>query len=79
MGKVRRCIHICENISVIPTYGDICHHNYSPKHISDVDSMYNDFYTMISVVDSKGGVVKPPDVCYVYPLSLLKYQIDSTL
>ena len=21
MGKVRRCIHICENISFIPTYG----------------------------------------------------------
>ena len=63
MGKVRHCIHICENISIIPTYGDICHHNYSPKNISDVDSTYNDFYTMISVVDSKGGVVKPPDVC----------------
>ena len=41
MGKIRRCIHICENISVIPTYGDRCHQNTSPKHISDVDSMYN--------------------------------------
>ena len=25
MGKVRHCIHICENISVIPVYGDRCH------------------------------------------------------
>ena len=41
VGKVRRCIHICENILVIPTYGDRCHQNASPKHISDVDSMYN--------------------------------------
>ena len=41
MGKVQRCIHICENISVIPTYGDRCHQNSSPKYISDVDSMYN--------------------------------------
>ena len=38
MGKVRRCIHICENISVILTYGDICNQNYPPKHISDADS-----------------------------------------
>ena len=27
MGKVRRCIQICENISFIPTYGDKCHKN----------------------------------------------------
>ena len=27
VGKVRRCIQICENISVIPTYGDRCHQN----------------------------------------------------
>ena len=64
MGKVRRCIHICENISVIPTYGDRCHQTPPPpKHISDVDSTYNDLYKMISVVKSKGGVVNPPDVC----------------
>ena len=50
MGKVRRCIHICENISAIPTYGDICHQNSPPKQISDIDSMYNDSYKMISVV-----------------------------
>ena len=31
MGKVWHCIHICENISIIPTYGDICHHNSSPN------------------------------------------------
>ena len=31
MGKVRRSIYICKNISVIPTYGDRCHQNYSPK------------------------------------------------
>ena len=66
MGKVRRCIHICENISVIPTYGDRCQHNSSPKHISDIDSTYNDLYTMIYVVRSKGGVVKPLDI---YPSS----------
>ena len=63
MGKVRRCIQICENISVIPTYGDKCHHNYPPKHISDVDSTYNDSYKIISVVKSKGCVVNPPEVC----------------
>ena len=63
IGKVRRCIHICENISVIPTYGDICHQSSSPKHISDVDSMYNDSYKIIYVVESKWGVVNPPDVC----------------
>ena len=63
MGKVRLCIHICENISVIPTYGERCHQNSSPKHISDVDSTYNDLYKMISVVESKGGVVNPLDVC----------------
>ena len=28
-----------------------------------VDSTYNNFYTIISVVKSKGGVVKPLDVC----------------
>ena len=38
VGKTWRCIHICENISVIPTYGDKCHQNSSPKHISDIDS-----------------------------------------
>ena len=43
MGNMRRCILICENICVIPTYGEICHHNYSPKHISEVDITYNDF------------------------------------
>ena len=42
MGKVRRCIHICENISVITTYGDRCHQNSPPKNISDVNSTYND-------------------------------------
>ena len=63
MGKIRRCIHICENISVIPTYGDRCQHNSSPKHISDIDSTYNDQYNIISAVESKGGVVNPPDVC----------------
>ena len=62
MGKVRHCIHIFENISVITTYGDRCHHNYPPKDISEVDITYNDFYTMISVVESKGGVAKTPDV-----------------
>ena len=35
----------------------------SPKHIYDVDSTYNDSYKMISVVEYKGGVVNPPDVC----------------
>ena len=39
MGKVQRCIHICENISAIPTYWDRCHQNSPHKHISDVDSM----------------------------------------
>ena len=63
MGKMRRCIHICENISVVPTYGDRYHQNSSPKHISDVDSTYNDSYKMISVVEPKGGVMNPPDVC----------------
>ena len=63
MGKVRRCIHICENISVIPMYGDRCHQISSPKHVSDVDSTYIDSYKMISVIESKGGVVNPPAVC----------------
>ena len=40
MGNVRQCIHISENICAIPTYGDRCHHNSSPNHISDVDSTY---------------------------------------
>ena len=62
MGKVRRFIQICSNISVIPTYEDICHKNPPPKHISDVDSTCNDSYKMISIVESKGGVVNPPDV-----------------
>ena len=63
MGRVRHCIHICENISVIPTYGDRCHQKSRPNHISDVDSMYNNLYKMISVVESKEYVVNPPDVC----------------
>ena len=63
MRKVRRCIHIWEHIYVIPTYGYRCHHNSPPKHISEVDSTYNYFYTLFSIVESKGGVVKPPDVC----------------
>ena len=62
VGKVRHCIHICENISVIPTYGNRCHQNSPQKHISDVDSFYSDSYKMISVVKSKGCVVNPPDV-----------------
>ena len=62
MGKVRRCIHICENISFILTYWDRCHQNSPHKHISDVDSTYNDSYKIISVVKSKGCVVNPPDV-----------------
>ena len=62
VSKVRRCIPICENISAIPTYEDRCHQNSPPKYISDVDSTYNDLYKMISVVDSKGGVVNPPDL-----------------
>ena len=63
MGKVRRYIHICENISLIPTYGNRCHQNYPPKHISDVDSTYKDSYKIIFVVDSKGCVVNPTDEC----------------
>ena len=50
VGKVRRYIHICEKNSVIPMYGDRCHQNSSPKHTSDIDSTYNDLYTMIFVV-----------------------------
>ena len=61
-GKVRLCINICEIISIIPMYVDRCHHNYSPENISDVDSTYYDFYTIMYVVESKGGVVKPDDV-----------------
>ena len=64
MGKVRRSIHICENICVIPVYGNSCRYDYPPNHISDVYFKYNGFYsyTMISVVESNGVVVKPPDV-----------------
>ena len=43
MGRVRWCIHICGNIPIIPTYGYRCHHNSYPKHISDLESTYNDF------------------------------------
>ena len=62
MGKVRRCIHIYENISVILMYRDRCHQNYPPKHISDVDSTYNVLYNIIFLVESKGCVVNPLDV-----------------
>ena len=62
MDKVRRCIHICENISFILTYWDRCHQNSPQKHISDVNSTYNDSYNFVSVVESKGRVVNPPDV-----------------
>ena len=63
MGKVRHCIHICENISVIPTYGDICQQTPPQNHISDVDNMYNDEYKMMSAVEFNGCVVNPLDVC----------------
>ena len=65
MGKVRHCIHICENICVIPTYGDIRNYDSPPNHISDLDCTYDYFCsrTIIYVVESKGVVVKPPDVC----------------
>ena len=62
LDNIRLCINICENIWVILTYGDICHHNSPPKNISDLESTYNNFYTMNSVVDSKGSVAKPTDV-----------------
>ena len=51
--------------------------------MTSVDITYNDFYTIISVVESKGGGGETTGRLSinqsVYLPSLLGYQIDSTL
>ena len=48
ISNVRRCIHICEIFCVVPAYGDSCHGNSPPSHISNVDFTYNDLCICLS-------------------------------
>ena len=77
MSNVRRYIHICENVCVIPAYGDIFHHDYPPNHISNIDCTYNDLCSRVQGVcgETTGRLSINRSVC---PPPLLGSQIDST-